>query len=93
MEIEEVSDEEYIVNCPYQSASSQKTKRHYKACFDIAICKQCPLSGSCPAKQQGDKRTYQSQGQVAYSWAVQDDGVCACDGDFNKLWSCLAVSG
>jgi len=58
MEIEEVSDEEYIVNCPYQSASSQKTKRHYKACFDIAICKQCPLSGSCPAKQQGDKRTY-----------------------------------
>ena len=27
-------------------------------CFDIAICKQCPLSSNCPAKEQGDKRTY-----------------------------------
>lgn len=58
MEIEEVSDEEYIVNCPYQSASSQKTKTRHKACFDIEICKQCSLKSSCPAKQQSDKRTY-----------------------------------
>lgn len=58
MEIEEVSDEEYTVSCPYQSASSQKTKTRYKACFDSKICEQCPLNNSCPTKQQSDKRTY-----------------------------------
>jgi len=58
MEIEEVSDDQYTVNCPHQSVSSQKTKTRYKACFDIEICKQCSLSSNCPAKQQSDKRTY-----------------------------------
>jgi len=58
MEIEEVSDEEYTVNCPRQTVSSQKTKTRHKACFDVEICKQCPLNGNCPAKQQRDKRTY-----------------------------------
>jgi hypothetical protein len=46
------------VKCPRQTVHSQKTKKRYKACFDIAICKQCPLSSNCPAKEQGDKRTY-----------------------------------
>ncbi|MHC4195805.1 MAG: transposase [Planctomycetota bacterium] len=58
MEIEEVSDGRYTVKCPGQSVSSEKTKTRYKACFDANICKQCPLSGNCPAKQQSDKRTY-----------------------------------
>jgi hypothetical protein len=58
MEIEEVSDGQYTVKCPRQSVSSQETKTRYKACFDAEICKQCPLSKSCPAKQQSDKRTY-----------------------------------
>ena len=58
MEIQEVSDEQYTVSCPHQSVSSQKTKKRHKACFDVAICKQCPLNSNCPAKQQSDKRTY-----------------------------------
>jgi len=58
MEIEEVSDGRYTVKCPRQSVSSEKTKTRYKACFDANICKQCPLSRNCPAKQQSDKRTY-----------------------------------
>ena len=58
MEIEEVSDGQYTVKCPHQSVSSQKTKTRHKACFDVEICKQCPLSSNCPAKQQSDKRTY-----------------------------------
>ena len=58
MEIEEVSEEQYTVKCPHQSVSSQKTKTRHKACFDLEICKRCPLSNSCPAKQQSDKRTY-----------------------------------
>ena len=58
IQIEEVSDGQYTVKCPRQSVSSQKTKTRYKACFDVEICKQCPLSRNCPAKQQSDKRTY-----------------------------------
>jgi len=58
MEIEELSDGQYKVKCPHQSVSSQKTKTRHKACFDVEICEQCLLSRNCPAKQQGDKRTY-----------------------------------
>jgi len=58
MEIEEVSDGQYTVKCPYQSVNAEKTRTRYKACFDVEICKQCPLNSNCPAKQQSDKRTY-----------------------------------
>jgi len=58
MEIEEVSDGQYKVKCPHQCVSSEKTRKRYKACFNVEICKQCPLSSNCPAKQQSDKRTY-----------------------------------
>ena len=58
MEIEEVSEQQYTVKCPHQSVNSQKTKKRNKACFDMEICKQCPSSDNCPAKQQSDKRTY-----------------------------------
>ena len=57
MEIEEVSDGQYKVKCPHQCVSSEKARKRYKACFDVEICKQCPLSSHCPAKQQSDKRT------------------------------------
>jgi len=58
MEIEEVSEEQYTIKCPHQLVNSQKTKKRYKACFDLEICRQCSLSNSCPAKEQSDKRTY-----------------------------------
>jgi len=58
MEIEEVSDGQYKVKCPHQCVSSEKARKRYKACFDVKICKQCPLSRNCPAKEQSDKRTY-----------------------------------
>jgi hypothetical protein len=58
MEIEEVSDGQYKVKCPHQSVKSEKTRKRYKACFDMKICKQCLLSQRCPAKKQTDKRTY-----------------------------------
>ena len=57
MEIEELSDGQYKVKCPHQCVSSEKARKRYKACFDVEICKQCPLSSHCPAKQQSDKRT------------------------------------
>ncbi len=58
MEIEEVSDDKYIVHCPHQNVSSQKTRKRYKACFDPAVCKQCSLAGRCCAKEQRNGRVY-----------------------------------
>jgi len=58
MEIEELSEEQYAVKCPYQSVSSEKARKRYKACFDMKICTQCSLSKRCPAKEQSNKRTY-----------------------------------
>ena len=58
MEIEEVGEGQYTVKCPYQSVRSEKARKWHKACFDVKICKECPLSNGCSAKEQGDKRTY-----------------------------------
>lgn len=58
MEIEEVGEGQYTVKCPYQSVRSEKARKRHKACFDVKICKECPLSNGCSAKEQGDKRTY-----------------------------------
>jgi len=58
MEIEERTDGQYDVRCPYQCVGSQETRTRYKACFDVEICKQCSLSGQCPTKGQGQQRVY-----------------------------------
>jgi hypothetical protein len=58
MEIKEVLSDEYIVHCLHQSVSSQKTSKRYKACFDLAVCKQCSLAGRCCAKEQRTGRVY-----------------------------------
>jgi hypothetical protein len=58
MEIEEVDHGQYKVKCPNQCVDSRETPKRYKACFDAKICEGCPFSNSCPAKGEGDKRTY-----------------------------------
>lgn len=58
MNIEEVGQGQYMVKCPHQSVGSEKTRKRYRACFDVKICKECSLSNRCPAKEQVDKRTY-----------------------------------
>jgi len=58
MEIEEVSDDEYTVQCPHQSARSKKTRKRYKACFDLAVCKQCSQADRCCTKEQRKVRVY-----------------------------------
>ncbi len=58
MEIEEVSRGEYLVHCPHQSVRSQTTRKRYKACFDLTVCKQCSQAGRCCAKEQRTARVY-----------------------------------
>jgi Pyruvate/2-oxoacid:ferredoxin oxidoreductase delta subunit len=58
MQIEQTKDDQYTVRCPKQCVSSQETRKRYKACFDLEICKGCSLSQGCPAKEQGKLRVY-----------------------------------
>ena len=58
MEIKEVSENEYIVHCPHQSVRSEKTRKRYKACFDLAVCKQCSQADRCCTKEQRKARVY-----------------------------------
>jgi len=58
MEIEEVSEGEYIVCCPHQCEKSQPTRTRFKACFDVAICRRCSLAKKCCAAKQKQARVY-----------------------------------
>jgi len=58
IQIEEPTDGQYTVRCPHQCVSSEKTRKRYKACFDMEICKRCPLSQQCPTKEQSKQRIY-----------------------------------
>jgi Transposase domain (DUF772) len=58
MEIEEVTDGEYQVRCPHQKVKSQKTKKGYKAIFDLAICRRCSLVKKCCTTKQKHGRVY-----------------------------------
>lgn len=58
IEIDEETDGQYVVKCPYQSVSSQTTQRRFKACFDNEICSECPFRETCPTLQQAKYRVY-----------------------------------
>ena len=58
MEIQEVTNGQYVLRCPHQCVTSKKTITRNKACFDVGICNQCPWSKRCPAKQGRNKRVY-----------------------------------
>jgi hypothetical protein len=58
IQIEEGPDGKFSVRCPDQCVSSEKTRKRYKACFDMEICKRCPLSQQCPTKEQNKQRVY-----------------------------------
>ncbi len=58
IEIDEISDGQYVVTCPHQSVSSQKTKRRFKACFVDKICSTCSLRETCPTQKRKTHRMY-----------------------------------
>ena len=42
----------FVVDCPHEeqpSVKATKTKKNYKASFDLTICNTCPLRQKCPA--------------------------------------------
>lgn len=58
IEIEQTSEAEYKVSCPYQSVISVPTRKRNKAAFDLKICHTCPLNSKCQTLVRKKKRVY-----------------------------------
>ncbi len=58
IEIEKESDGQYTVSCPAQTVGSIKTRKRYKAEFNLQICNHCPLRDKCPAIIMKKYRVY-----------------------------------
>ena len=58
LDIAEISDEKYLISCPFQSVESTKSKTRFKANFIYQICKDCPHVNDCPTKQHKKYRVY-----------------------------------
>lgn len=41
------SPDVYTVECPFQKVESTPTRKRHKVCFDMNICRQCPLKERC----------------------------------------------
>jgi hypothetical protein len=48
----------YQVSCPFQTATSQPSRKRLKACFDLDICAGCPHAFQCPAQERKACRTF-----------------------------------
>jgi hypothetical protein len=50
--------ESWQVSCPRQSVPAQRTRKRWKAEFDLAVCKECPLADQCPATEGKSARRW-----------------------------------
>lgn len=58
IEIEQISDAEYAVRCPYQAVKSERARKRFKARFDLELCRNCKENNSCPAKEMKRDRIF-----------------------------------
>ena len=54
----ETTNDEFIISCPHQRVQSEKTKKRFKASFDLNICSTCSLSSDCSAQKMKKHRVY-----------------------------------
>jgi len=58
IEIEQSDESQYVVSCPYQKILAEKSRKRFKASFDLTICKGCEKYSVCPAIMMKKHRTY-----------------------------------
>ena len=58
IDIEQISDTEYRVSCPFQTVSSTFARKRHKAEFDLTICENCALCSKCPSKAMKKYRVF-----------------------------------
>jgi len=56
--VEQISDECYLVSCPNQQVHSSRSRKRYKACFDITVCNQCPHNKECSTVKMKTHRVF-----------------------------------
>lgn len=59
MKVELIENDGFELSCPAgQKVTIEKTKKRYKACFDVDICEQCSHKDDCPAYKAKKKGTF-----------------------------------
>lgn len=58
IDIEKENENQYTVSCPFQQVSSRKTRRRFKAEFDLNICSECSHSANCPTFKRKKHRAF-----------------------------------
>jgi hypothetical protein len=58
IDIEQEKEDQYTVTCPFQQVSSRKTRKRFKAEFDLNICSNCKHASTCPAIKQKKHRAF-----------------------------------
>ena len=58
IEIEQVNENEYEVSCSFQTVTSQRARKRFKAEFHLDKCGGCPFADKCPAIKMAKSRVY-----------------------------------
>jgi hypothetical protein len=58
IEIDHSVKEAYQVHCPHQEAKVHKKHKHYRAAFDVTVCRGCPEREKCAAKNTSKGRVF-----------------------------------
>jgi hypothetical protein len=56
--IEQTKKDQYIVNCPNQSAEAEFVKKRFKAEFNLSICQSCAFASDCKLVKTKSARVY-----------------------------------
>jgi hypothetical protein len=58
MKLDKIDEKKFKVSCPMQCVESEKTAKKNKAEFNLEVCKNCPLTGDCPAIVMNKARVF-----------------------------------
>ena len=58
IEIDQISESQYLVSCPKQKVKSGKARKRLKAKFDLSICNRCEHRKECQTLQRKDHRVF-----------------------------------
>ena len=56
--IEQISEDKYLVSCPKQTVEPEFTRKRFKAEFDLGICSSCSLASECKLTKKKTAKVY-----------------------------------
>lgn len=58
IKIEQISEDQYLAQCPNQSVESEFSRKRFKAEFDLSICSNCALASKCQLIRKKNSKVY-----------------------------------